>query len=114
MKKPKKKNFIKNDAWILKNNRTLTNSYISIALTNMEYRILDLLARHLHPVISTHSIIEHLKKEPDQYKGLFMSISRLQRKFKSASNGERLIISVRNRGYCLTQKIIIDTDQLKN
>jgi len=36
---------------------------------------------------------------------LEMCLSRLQEKFKRVNDGERLFRAVRNRGYCLTQKI---------
>ncbi|NMY13774.1 hypothetical protein HBO38_36320 [Pseudomonas veronii] len=50
-------------------------------------------------------LIRNIGREPELYRGLEMCLSRLQEKFKRVNDGERLFRSVRNRGYCLTQRI---------
>lgn len=44
------------------------------------------------------------ERESDLYRVLDMWLTRLQDKFKRVDGGERLLQSVSNRGYCLTQK----------
>ncbi|MGE9630863.1 winged helix-turn-helix domain-containing protein, partial [Enterococcus faecium] len=65
---------------------------------------------HEERVVSKDELIRNIGREPEQNRGLEMSLSRLQEKFKRANYGVRLFRAVRNRGYCLTQKIKIPID----
>lgn len=98
--------------WILdKNEKKLLSINTAISLTKMEYEIIERLTKTPNIPIRTDLIIEHLKKKPEKYKGLFMSLSRLQKKFDFFSNGDRLFTAVRNRGYCLTQRVILHANR---
>ncbi|MBC2679063.1 response regulator transcription factor [Pseudomonas sp. CFBP 8770] len=91
--------------WFNDIDRTLTQNGISVALTRTECSLLSLLAFSSERVVSKEALIAGLGKNPSQYNGLEMSLSRLQSKFGQCSGGERLIRSVRNRGYCLAQVV---------
>ncbi len=84
---------------------TLTQNGITVGLTRTECWLLSLLAFSSERVISKEALIAGLGKDPSHYNGLEMSLSRLQSKFGQCSGGERLIRSVRNRGYCLAQAV---------
>lgn len=84
---------------------TLTQNGITVGLTRTECWLLSLLAFSSERVISKEALIAGLGKDPSHYNGLEMSLSRLQSKFGQCSGGERLIRSVRNRGYCLAQVV---------
>lgn len=91
--------------WFNDVDRTLTQNGISVALTRTECSLLSLLAFSSERVVSKEALIAGLGKNPSQYNGLEMSLSRLQSKFGQCSGDERLIRSVRNRGYCLAQVV---------
>ncbi|MGY2184966.1 hypothetical protein D3C81_195350 [compost metagenome] len=79
---------------------------IEIVLTGLEATLLKKMLHHDDRVVSKDDLIRSIGREPEHYRGLEMCLSRLQEKFKSATNGERLFRAVRNRGYCLIQKIV--------
>lgn len=76
-----------------------------MALTRTECAVLGTLAFSSDRVVSKEALVAGLGKNPGSYNGLEMSLSRLQAKFAQCSGGERLIRSVRNRGYCLAQLV---------
>lgn len=78
---------------------------IEIVLTGLEATLIKTMLHHDDRVVSKDDLIRSIGREPEHYRGLEMCLSRLQEKFKTASNGERLFRAVRNRGYCLIQKI---------
>ncbi|WP_223462683.1 MULTISPECIES: helix-turn-helix domain-containing protein [unclassified Pseudomonas] len=99
-------NIPKLQTWALNNpQRLLSNSLTIIHLTRMECVVLDLLTSSEERVVSNEEILMKLNKDPYNYKGLPMCLSRLQAKFKKLTNGDSLLRSVRSRGYCLTQTI---------
>jgi DNA-binding winged helix-turn-helix (wHTH) protein len=79
---------------------------VEIVLTGLEAALLKKMLHHEDRVVSKDDLIRSIGREPEQYRGLEMCLSRLQEKFKKASNGERLFRAVRNRGYCVIQKIV--------
>ncbi|MHA3736810.1 winged helix-turn-helix domain-containing protein [Pseudomonas sp. Eth.TT006] len=79
---------------------------VEISLTGLETALVRKMLNHEERVVSRDDLILSIGREPEQYRGLEMCLSRLQDKFKSASNGERLFRAVRNRGYCLIQDIV--------
>lgn len=79
---------------------------IEIVLTGLEATLLKKMLHHDDRVVSKDDLIRSIGREPEHYRGLEMCLSRLQEKFKNASNGERLFRAVRNRGYCLIQNIV--------
>ncbi|WP_460146548.1 winged helix-turn-helix domain-containing protein [Pseudomonas sp. S2_A02] len=91
--------------WFNADDRTLVKEDITIPLTGTESLMLTQLVLSDRRVLSKNDLILRIDKDPEQYSGLEMCLSRLQKKFKTAANGERLIRSVRNRGYCLAQRI---------
>lgn len=109
--RPHPLNIPKPTIWIFNTaERLLTHNKITVELTRMECAVLKILTNEPKHVVSNEYIYESLNKDPDNYKGLFMCLSRLQSKFKKASQGETLFRSVRNRGYRLTQTIRIDRE----
>nr|WP_269137472.1 helix-turn-helix domain-containing protein [Pseudomonas sp. PGPR40] len=74
-------------------------------MTGTESLMLTQLILSDRRVVSKNDLIQRIDKDPENYSGLEMCLSRLQKKFKTAAKGERLIRSVRNRGYCLAQRI---------
>ncbi|MDZ5436664.1 helix-turn-helix domain-containing protein [Pseudomonas fluorescens] len=95
------------EAWRLSNgNGALIKDDIEIVLTGLEATLLKKMLHHDDRVVSKDDLIRSIGREPEHYRGLEMCLSRLQEKFKNASNGERLFRAVRNRGYCLIQKIV--------
>jgi two-component system OmpR family response regulator len=96
-----------NEAWQLDNDQgALIKEGIEISLTGLETALVKKMLHHEERVVSRDDLILSIGREPEQYRGLEMCLSRLQDKFKSASNGERLFRAVRNRGYCLIQEVV--------
>lgn len=92
--------------WLLtQQDRTLVKGGLRIALTAMESAIIKKMLHHEERVVSKDELIRDIGREPERYRGLEMCLSRLQDKFRRNNDGERLFRAVRNRGYCLTQKI---------
>ena len=95
------------EAWQLDNDQSaLVKEGIEINLTGLEATLIKKMLHHEERVVSRDDLILSIGREPEQYRGLEMCLSRLQDKFKSASNGERLFRAVRNRGYCLIQEVL--------
>lgn len=95
------------EAWQLSNGSgALVKDDVEIVLTGLEAALVEKMLHHDDRVVSKDDLIRSIGREPEHYRGLEMCLSRLQEKFKSASNGERLFRAVRNRGYCLIQKIV--------
>ncbi|KPG98506.1 response regulator receiver protein [Pseudomonas sp. RIT-PI-q] len=96
-----------NEAWRLSNGSgALVKDDVEVVLTGLEATLVEKMLHHDDRVVSKDDLIRSIGREPEHYRGLEMCLSRLQEKFKSASNGERLFRAVRNRGYCLIQKIV--------
>lgn len=93
--------------WFNTDERTLVKAETTIALTTIESLMLVQLVISECRVLSRDDLIQRIERDPQRYSGLEMCLSRLQKKFKSAAQGERLVRSVRNRGYCLAQRIKI-------
>lgn len=91
--------------WFSSDERTLVNAGKKISLTGIESLLLKQLALSDRRVCSKTDLILGINRDPEHYRGLEMCLSRLQEKFSDTANGERLFRSVRNRGYCLVQKI---------
>mgnify|MGYP003914004825 CR=1 FL=1 len=89
-------------------NRILFSGVNEIHLTNIESTIVKNMLLKEERVISGAELISSIGREPEIYRGLKMSLSRLQIKFKKSAGGGHLFRAVRNRGYCLTQTIHID------
>lgn len=95
------------DTWHLDDEQgVLLKDTIAISLTGLETALVRKMLSHEERVVSRDDLIISIGREPEQYRGLEMCLSRLQDKFKSASNGERLFRAVRNRGYCLIQEVV--------
>jgi two-component system OmpR family response regulator len=95
------------EAWRLSNGSgALVKDDVEVVLTGLEATLVEKMLHHDDRVVSKDDLIRSIGREPEHYRGLEMCLSRLQEKFKSASNGERLFRAVRNRGYCLIQKIV--------
>ncbi|MBX9410604.1 helix-turn-helix domain-containing protein [Pseudomonas baetica] len=95
------------ETWHLDNDQgALSKEGVEISLTGLETALVKKMLNHEERVVSRDDLILSIGREPEQYRGLEMCLSRLQDKFKSASNGERLFRAVRNRGYCLIQEIV--------
>jgi DNA-binding winged helix-turn-helix (wHTH) protein len=94
------------DTWLFdKRQGSLINNDVIVSLTRTECILLDLLANSVDRVVSKDEILRGMKKDHDRYNGMAMCLSRLQAKFKAYTDGEPLLRSVRNRGYCLVQEI---------
>jgi DNA-binding winged helix-turn-helix (wHTH) protein len=94
------------EAWQLdKDQSALVKEGVKINLTGLEAALVNKMLHHEERVVSRDELILSIGREPEQYRGLEMCLSRLQDKFKMASNGERLFRAVRNRGYCLIQEV---------
>lgn len=94
------------DFWLLtQHDRTLVKGGLRISLTTIESALIKKMLHHEERVVSKEELIRNIGREPELYRGLEMCLSRLQEKFKRVNDGERLFRAVRNRGYCLTQKI---------
>lgn len=95
------------ETWHLDNDQgALSKDDIEISLTGLETALVRKMLTHEERVVSRDELILSIGREPEQYRGLEMCLSRLQDKFKHASNGERLFRAVRNRGYCLIQEVV--------
>jgi DNA-binding response OmpR family regulator len=95
------------EVWQLDNDEgALVKEGVEISLTGLETALVKKMLHHEERVVSRDELILSIGREPEQYRGLEMCLSRLQDKFKSASNGERLFRAVRNRGYCLIQEVV--------
>ncbi|MBC8995994.1 winged helix-turn-helix domain-containing protein [Pseudomonas sp. N40(2020)] len=95
------------ETWHLDNDQgALIKEDVEISLTGLETALVRKMLHHEERVVSRDELILSIGREPEQYRGLEMCLSRLQDKFKSASKGERLFRAVRNRGYCLIQEIV--------
>jgi DNA-binding response OmpR family regulator len=77
----------------------------TIRLTLSESKIVSLFLSSQGRIASNESIAAELNRINGNYTGLPMIMSRLQRKFSTASGGEKLFRAVRNRGYCLIQEL---------
>jgi two-component system OmpR family response regulator len=96
-----------NETWHLHPDQgALVKEGVEISLTGLETALVRKMLSHEERVVSRDELILSIGREPEQYRGLEMCLSRLQDKFKSASNGERLFRAVRNRGYCLIQEVV--------
>lgn len=94
------------DCWLLtQQDRTLVKGGLKISLTSIESALIKKMLHHEERVVSKEELIRNIGREPEHYRGLEMCLSRLQDKFRRVNAGERLFRAVRNRGYCLTQKI---------
>lgn len=94
------------DFWLLtQQDRTLVKGGLRISLTTIESALIKKMLHHGERVVSKEELIRNIGREPEYYRGLEMCLSRLQEKFRRVNDGERLFRAVRNRGYCLTQKI---------
>lgn len=94
------------DVWLLtQHDRALVKGGLRISLTTIESALIKKMLHHEERVVSKEELIRNIGREPELYRGLEMCLSRLQEKFKRVNDGERLFRAVRNRGYCLTQKI---------
>ena len=93
------------ETWRLSNGgNTLVKNDVEVVLTSLEAALVRKMLHHEERVVSKDDLIRSIGREPEHYQGLEMCLSRLQEKFKHATNGERLFRAVRNRGYCLIQK----------
>ncbi|MCY1281651.1 hypothetical protein D3C76_976900 [compost metagenome] len=92
---------------LLPANRTLAGQHHSLHLTGTELRLLTGFVECGKRVLSKSEMVALLQKDPDTYKGLEMSLSRLQTKFRLGCGGQDLLRAVRNRGYCLVQELHI-------
>jgi DNA-binding response OmpR family regulator len=100
-------NDVYSEAWQLDDDQSvLVKENVEIALTGLEAALVKKMLHHEDRVVSRDDLILSIGREPEQYRGLEMCLSRLQDKFKSASKGERLFRAVRNRGYCLIQEVV--------
>ncbi|WP_339450997.1 winged helix-turn-helix domain-containing protein [Pseudomonas sp. EA_5y_Pfl2_R50] len=105
--RPVEDNMPCDETWHLDNEQgALVKEGVEISLTGLETTLVRKMLTHEERVVSRDDLILSIGREPEQYRGLEMCLSRLQDKFKSASNGERLFRAVRNRGYCLIQEIV--------
>ena len=96
-----------NETWHLDNDQgALVKDDVEISLTGLETALVKKMLSHEERVVSRDELILSIGREPEQYRGLEMCLSRLQDKFKMASKGERLFRAVRNRGYCLIQEVV--------
>ena len=103
---PERTQLYPQDFWLLtQHDRTLVKGGLRISLTTIESALIKKMLHHEERVVSKEELIRNIGREPELYRGLEMCLSRLQEKFKRANDGERLFRAVRNRGYCLTQKI---------
>lgn len=98
------------EVWQLDNDHSvLIKENVEINLTGLEATLVRKMLHHEDRVVSRDELILSIGRQPEQYRGLEMCLSRLQDKFKSASKGERLFRAVRNRGYCLIQEVVSET-----
>ena len=82
-----------------------------IGITEMEYRVLELLAYARNNVVTRNMLLKHLYRRADdqpQPKIIDVFISKLRKKLRSASNGAEFIETIPQRGWILRD---IDTAQ---
>jgi DNA-binding response OmpR family regulator len=84
----------------------------TIRLTLSESKIVALFLSSEGRIASNESIAAELNRINGNYTGLPMIMSRLQRKFSTASGGEKLFRAVRNRGYYLIQELRQSTGRM--
>lgn len=82
-----------------------------IGITEMEYRVLELLAYARNNVVTRNMLLKHLYRRADdqpQPKIIDVFISKLRKKLRSASSGAEFIETIPQRGWILRD---IDTAQ---
>ena len=75
-----------------------------IAITEMEYRVLELLAYARNNVVTRTMLLKHLYRRSDdqpQPKIIDVFISKLRKKLRNASNGAEFIETIPQRGWIL-------------
>ena len=75
-----------------------------IGITEMEYRVLELLAFARNNVVTRSMLLKHLYRRSDdqpQPKIIDVFISKLRKKLRSASNGAEFIETIPQRGWIL-------------
>ena len=75
-----------------------------IGITEMEYRVLELLAFARNNVVTRQMLLKHLYRRADdqpQPKIIDVFISKLRKKLRSASNGAEFIETIPQRGWIL-------------
>jgi len=75
-----------------------------IGITEMEYRVLELLAFARNNVVTRSMLLKHLYRRADdqpQPKIIDVFISKLRKKLRSASNGAEFIETIPQRGWIL-------------
>jgi DNA-binding response OmpR family regulator len=75
-----------------------------IAITEMEYRVLELLAFARNNVVTRTMLLKHLYRRADdqpQPKIIDVFISKLRKKLRMASNGAEFIETIPQRGWIL-------------
>ncbi|MBW0144347.1 winged helix-turn-helix domain-containing protein [Sphingomicrobium clamense] len=75
-----------------------------IGITEMEYRVLELLAYARNNVVTRNMLLKHLYRRADdqpQPKIIDVFISKLRKKLRSASNGAEFIETIPQRGWIL-------------
>jgi DNA-binding response OmpR family regulator len=75
-----------------------------IAITEMEYRVLELLAFARNNVVTRNMLLKHLYRRADdqpQPKIIDVFISKLRKKLRSASGGAEFIETIPQRGWIL-------------
>ncbi|MFC7536558.1 winged helix-turn-helix domain-containing protein [Sphingomonas sp. GCM10030256] len=75
-----------------------------IAITEMEYRVLELLAFARNNVVTRTMLLKHLYRRSDdqpQPKIIDVFISKLRKKLRNASNGAEFIETIPQRGWIL-------------
>ncbi|NNC48794.1 MAG: winged helix-turn-helix transcriptional regulator [Sphingomonas sp.] len=83
-----------------------------IGITEMEYRVLELLAYARNNVVTRNMLLKHLYRRSDdqpQPKIIDVFISKLRKKLRSASGGAEFIETIPQRGW-----ILRDADSLEN
>ncbi|WP_207847552.1 MULTISPECIES: winged helix-turn-helix domain-containing protein [unclassified Pseudomonas] len=89
------------------NDSNLKNGNHVIHLTRSELKLITTLLLKSTRIVSKEDLAKSLGKNYENYTGLEMCLSRLQKKFRQIDSEERLFRSVRNQGYCLVQIITI-------
>ncbi|MCM8557634.1 winged helix-turn-helix domain-containing protein [Sphingomicrobium sediminis] len=78
-----------------------------IGITEMEYRVLELLAYARNNVVTRNMLLKHLYRRADdqpQPKIIDVFISKLRKKLRSASGGAEFIETIPQRGWILRDK----------
>lgn len=87
--------------------RIISKNEQEVPLSKTEFNIIQHFLISKLRLLSKNAILSNLGKDTTNYHGLAMCMFRLQEKFRKIEPGGFLIRSVRNKGYCLVQKIII-------